>query len=288
MSQYQPRSFSILPPVVKNILIINGLLFLTYITFGNKLGIDLNDLLGLHWIGASKFAFYQPITYMFMHANFEHILFNMFAVWMFGSVIERTWGGQRFLFYYIFTGLCAAALHYAIVYVDVIEPFNASIQLFLENPTPEHLDAFFSNYKININPSTQLNTYFHNAEESLYAVLGGNYTENQLETAYGFMELYQQHFLNNSVVVGASGALFGILLAFGMMFPNAELYMIFIPIPIKAKYFVAGYGAIELILGLVNNPNDSVAHFAHLGGFIGGYFLIWIWRKFDRNFRFIR
>lgn len=287
MNQFQPRSFNVLPPVVKNILIINGLLFLTLISFGDKLGIDLNDILGLHWIQASKFAFYQPITYMFMHANFEHILFNMFAVWMFGNTIERLWGGKRFLIYYLFTGLCAAALHYVIVYYTNIQPFNAAIDLFLANPDTDTLAAFFEQYKININPNTQLSTYFESSKESLYAVLNNNFSTSQLETTYSFMELYKQHYLNASLVVGASGSLFGILLAFGMMFPNAELFLIFIPIPIKAKYFVAGYGAIELILGLVNNPNDNVAHFAHLGGFIGGYILIWFWRKFDRNFRLL-
>lgn len=287
MSQFQPRNFSVLPPVVKNILIINGLLFFTYISFGDKLGIDLNDILGLHWIQSSKFAFYQPITYMFMHANFEHILFNMFAVWMFGNVIERLWGGKRFLIYYLFTGLCAAALHFVIVYYDSIAPFEQAINLFLNQPDSQTLEAFFNQYKIAIDPNTQLSSYFNSAQDSIYAVLNNNYSEAQLETTYGFMELYKQHYLNANLVVGASGSLFGILLAFGMMFPNAELFLLFIPVPIKAKYFVAGYGAIELILGLVNNPNDNVAHFAHLGGFIGGYILIWIWRKFDPTFRLL-
>lgn len=286
MNQFRSGGFQMLPPVVKNLLIINILLFLaTEVTFSLS-GMNLRDTLGLHWLGSDKFAFYQPITYMFMHGNFQHILFNMFAVWMFGNAIENIWGTRRFLTYYLITGLGAAVLHYGIVYFDTIQGFNYLIDQFLNQPSAQTLNAFFQDYKIQIDSQTGIGAAFNKVEPHLKNVLAGSTAIVDIEQSYDFMDTYRTYFLGTMNVIGASGSLFGILLAFGMMFPNAELYMMFIPIPIKAKYFVAGYGAIELYSGIAGS-SDGIAHFAHLGGLITGFILIKIWQKFDSSFRLL-
>lgn len=275
MNQFRTGGFSMLPPVVKNLLIINILMFLATETLIRVSGIDLRDLLGLHWFGAEKFKFYQPITYMFMHGNFEHILFNMFAVWMFGNAIENFWGSKRFLIYYLITGLGAAALHYGIVYFDNIREITEITNAFLQNPDSGNLEVFLAQYPVDVSQFPSLNN-----------ILNGTASQVDIEHAYSLIERFKIDYLNLPVVIGASGSLFGILLAFGMMFPNAELFLIFIPIPIKAKYFVAGYGIIELYSGIMGS-SDGIAHFAHLGGLITGFILIKLWQKFDSTFRLL-
>ena len=207
--------FQILPPVVKNLLIINVLLFITTgVLQGSIFNINLTETLGLHYWKSDLFKPWQIITYMFMHGNMTHIFFNMFAVWMFGSQIENRWGSKRFLNYYLLTGFGAAFLHYII---------------------------------------------FH------------------FQTLPNMPEYFQYQYMQETVVIGASGSLFGILLAFGVLFPNTLLYLYF-AIPIKAKYFVIGYGLLELFSGLSNNPNDNVAHFAHLGGMLFGIIIFGYWK----------
>lgn len=225
--QYRPsNSFSLLPLVVKNLLIINGLFYLATLSAAS-LGVDLTDILGLHYPLSDSFRPYQLITYMFMHGSFMHLFFNMFALWMFGNTLENVWGPKRFLTYYIITGIGAAICHYTIVYFEL-------------QPVLEYV-----------------NTQALNSEEA---------------------EILRREVMNTPVVVGASGSVFGILLAFGMMFPNTLLYIYF-AIPIKAKWFVILYGAAELFSGLAGNPGDNVAHFAHLGGMLFGFILIKYWKR---------
>ena len=242
MSFFQPQRFSILPPVVKNILIINGLLFLATITLWSS-GIDLRQILGLYYWTSKNFETWQIISHMFMHGSFTHIAFNMFAVWMFGSQLENLWGSKRFLNYYIFTGLGAAFLHFLIIHWQIKS---------LEN---------MMNYE-NINTVVEKGHLILNE--------GKNYINQNMR---------QLNSLYNTPVVGASGALFGLLIAFGLLFPNALLMFLFFPFPIKAKYFVLIYGIVELYLGIQNNSN--IAHFAHLGGMIFGFILIkyWQWKN---------
>jgi len=225
------NSLRSIPTVTKNILIITVLAFLATNLLKNK--VDLVNILGLHYFQASDFKPYQFVTYIFMHGNFMHIFFNMFAVFMFGAVLENAWGPKKFLIFYIFTGLGAALTQLAVYYFQ-ITPHLVQIQ--------EALDKAIS----------------YEAQSEIIE--------------------YRKEFLNRFVVVGASGSLFGLLIAFGMMFPNAELMMLFLPIPIKAKYFVAIYGAIELFSGIAGSA-DNVAHFAHLGGMLFGFILMMIWRK---------
>lgn len=279
--QYRPSRFSLLPEVVKNLLIINGLFFLAKISCSN-FGIDLDDLLGLHYFGASKFRPYQLITYMFMHGNFSHLFFNMFAIWMFGSALENFWGGKKFLIYYLITGLGAALIHYGIVYFEIRETIQL-LSTFIENPTIDTLEKIIheDNYKFIINKyrDTEIGSQFALFEKSYYALQTNSSNQESLSNIKDFMIFYIDYFKNLPVVVGASGSLFGLLLAYGIYFPNTPLYIMFFPFPIKAKYFVIGYGLIELFSGLVDNPNDNVAHFAHLGGMLFGYITLLFWKK---------
>lgn len=239
---YRPSGFSILPPVVKNLLIINGLFFLATVTLSQ---IDLIEILGLYPFESKLFKPYQLITHFFMHGGFLHIFSNMFALWMFGNSLENYWGGKRFLTYYLFTGLGAAALHLGIIEFQIHSLISAM--------DPEDVDTVLRE--------------------------GRNVLRNYQN--YVSPDMAQLNILLNTATVGASGAVFGVLLAFGMMFPNTVIYLYF-ALPIKAKYFVMLYGALELYAGIQNNPGDNVAHFAHLGGMIFGYFLLRYWSK-NRN-----
>lgn len=285
MSHYQAGGFNMLPPIVKNLLIINGIMFLATIVLKANFHINLNDVLGLHWVQSQDFEWYQIITYMFMHGSFGHIFFNMFAVWMFGNAIENTWGSKRFLTYYVITGIGAAVLHYFIMYAVDIAPTIKLIDTFLKDPGQSTLKALIAEHQFQFNSNfhPEMDRLFQQSEPALNAVIQGSTSKEQLEQAYTFVADYRRHFLNLPVVVGASGSLFGLLLAFGMMFPNTRLFLIFLPIPIKAKYFVIGYGVLELFSGLRNNPGDNVAHFAHLGGMLFGFLLIMYWRKFAKD-----
>ena len=279
-SQYSPQGFSILPPVVKNLLILNGIFYLATFAFGNAFHIDLVNYLGLHYWSAPDFKPWQFITYMFMHdpSNFTHIIFNMFALWMFGYLLENVWGSRRFLFYYIFTGIGAAVFHYLIWYFQYSPSIDA-INSFLSHPSLASFTDFrnSSNFKLLDKDMVQhFNAFVPQFNESLSK---GDIQATQL--AVEFMQQYKAELLNAPVVIGASGAVFGILLAFGMLFPNTVIYLYFF-IPIKAKWFVILYGGIELYSGFFNQ-GSGVAHFAHLGGMIFGLMLILYWKKTDRR-----
>lgn len=245
MNNFRP-SINAIPPVVKNLIIINVImLFATYVL--EMRGIDLTKILGLHYFESSDFRPYQLVTHMFMHGGFTHLLFNMFALWMFGRVLESVWGPKRFFIYYFVTGLGAAALHTFVNFVEF--HYLASKML------PETVQMVM----------TQGTEIFHQ---------GKNFSDPDA----GKLNL-----MLNIPTVGASGAVFGILLGFGMLFPNTQLMLLFPPIPIKAKYFVMGYGAIELFSGIANT-GSNIAHFAHLGGMLFGFFLIKYWNKHTTHF----
>ncbi|MCD4744918.1 MAG: rhomboid family intramembrane serine protease [Bacteroidales bacterium] len=272
--QYRPTGFRVLPPVVKNLLIINGLFFLATIGFSTTFNIDLSDLLGLHYFAAEKFKPYQFITYMFMHGGFSHILFNMFALWMFGNVLENVWGPKRFLIYYLVTGIGAALVHYLVFYIE-ISPILTSINNYLENPSLIKFKEFISSSNFQV-VSYDIQNHYNEFINNYNSLILSN-QDKALQATMDFMQQYKIDYLNAPVVIGASGAVFGILLAFGMMFPNSVIYLYF-AIPIKAKYFVMLYGALELYLGF-SDTTSNVAHFAHLGGMIFGFFLIRYWKK---------
>ena len=281
--RYSPTGFGFLPPVVKNLLIINVLFYLATEVLRPTMNIDLTDILGLHYFAAQKFEPYQFITYMFMHGGFSHILFNMFALWMFGTVLEQVWGPKKFLLYYVITGIGAALVHYLVFYFEITPVLN-SIDGFLANPDLATLQQFATNHKFNLSRSSDELEQAFNAFQLNYRTLQQDPNSMQaMQESVNFVALYREHFLNLPVVVGASGAIYGLLLAFGMLFPNSLIYVYFF-IPMKAKWFVIIFGAIELFSGFWDQ-NSNVAHFAHLGGMIFGFFLIMYWKKKENRHR---
>ncbi len=262
------NSYNILPTAVKNLLIINGLFFLATYVFGTQ-GIDLYQIFGLHYVLAEDFRPWQVISYMFMHGDFTHIFFNMFALWMFGATLENHWGTKRFLIYYFVTGIGAAAIHYAIVAFQ-IQGDVLLINQFLNNPSLEAYQYLVTNCS-----SESLRITF---EKNLEIFQDNPLAINEITNATA---LIRESFLNSFNIVGASGSVFGLLLAFGMTFPNAVIYIYFI-LPLKAKWFVMIYGGLELFFG-VTGTQAGVAHFAHLGGMLFGILLILYWRKQRRN-----
>ena len=244
------RDFFSTGPVVWNIIIINVLCRIATTVLRSRSGIELNDTLGLHFVLSEKFRVYQFFTYMFMHAGVEHILFNMFAVYMFGRLFEMFWGGKKFLFYYLVAGLGAAIVQQTVWYIDYcsIASHIADMPAVMSHISTEGAKAL---------------------AESL------NYSDEYMG---------RLNILMNIPTVGASGAVFGILLAFGYMFPKEKLYMFFLPIPIPARVFVIVYGLIELFAGVANFSWDNVAHFAHLGGLLFGLVLLLIWKKRGKLF----
>ena len=238
--QNNNRSFlASIAPVTRHLLIINVLVWLATIALLRAGIIDLNRWLGLHFWKGTNFNVVQLFTYMFLHdtSGIAHILFNMFSLWMFGSLLERVFGSKRYLFYYITCGLGAAFLQELVWQFSWQDILASSVTGPTGASVGEIIDAI-----------------------------------NQGHAAFTMNEFY-----NSLVTVGASGAVFGILLAFGMIFPNVPMYIFFIPIPVKAKWVVIGYGLLELYFGISGNQ-PGVAHFAHLGGMLAGILLILYWR----------
>lgn len=235
------RIFANMPPVVKNLLIINVLIFgAMYLV--PSIDARLGQWCALHYFTSPGFNAAQLITYMFLHAGFAHIFFNMFALVMFGGVIERTMGSARFLTYYLSCGVFAALVQMA-AYAVALSHYSHMF-------APEQLKEII--------------------DDGWRAMCHGqNYVDPTLAKINNLV---------NGPMVGASGAIYGIILAFGMLYPNQPLYLFFIPVPIKAKYLVIGYGLLELSLGL-GSVSDNIAHFAHLGGMIAGIILILYWKK---------
>jgi len=221
---------------------INILMLLAYYAAKSVFAIDLNGILSLYFPKSESFKPVQILTHMFMHANFWHLFFNMYALFIFGQVLENVWGPKRFLIYYLVCGLGAALVHESVI-------------------------AFEYNKLMNLLSPDQLQLVLN--EGSAYLGEGKVFTDTTMQSL---------QLLLNTPTVGASGAVFGILLAFGVLFPNTQLMIIFPPIPIKAKYFVLIYGAIELFLAFTQ-PGSNIAHAAHLGGMLFGYILIKYWRK---------
>lgn len=236
------QQFSAIPEITKNLIIINGLVFLSAMAFP-----ILDHYLALFPIMSSHFQPYQIVTHMFMHGGITHIFFNMFTLFMFGTEIERAFGAKKFLFFYLATGLGAAFLHSCVHYVEA------------------------ANLIANADPSI-VNTVIH--EGRTIILQGMNYSS---EPASSLNRLI------NVPVVGASGAVFGLLAAFGMLYPNRVIYLIIPPIPLKAKYFVLIFGLFELYLG-ISNAQTGIAHFAHLGGALFGFLIIVFWRKQGERF----
>lgn len=231
MTEFRPGRFELIPAVIKNLVIANALIYFAQNVFAHYPHFSIENTFALHDLRSVYFRPHQLVTHMFLHGSFEHIFFNMFALWMFGSILENLWGPKRFLIFYVLCGLGAAALHLVTLYYELTPAW----EMFRSLPASD---------------------------------------QEQLRYADSFV-------INNSTV-GASGAIFGCLAAFGFLFPNSLIYVYFF-IPVKAKWFVLIYGAMELWLGIRNSAGDNVAHWAHLGGALVGFLLVWSWNRRNRR-----
>lgn len=265
-------------PVVKQLLIINILFFI-----GSYFVPVAYDFFSLYYPEKDSFKGWQLITHMFMHApfpNVAHILFNMFALYSFGSALEHFWGGKKFLFFYISCGLGAALLHTGVNYLQIQNILDSTQSLGLSDDTLHQI----LNVNFSDGTSYQGTLFFDGIKPILENARITNLSQSD------FKNLFDASIINQTPVVGASGAIYGLLVAFAFMFPNAELAMLFIPIPIKAKYFVPGILAIDLFLGfkggsIFGGGSTGIAHFAHVGGAITGFLMMWYWKKnqFNKN-----
>ena len=266
MNMFSRSGFGNIPPVVKNLIIINAVLLIATWVMRTSFGVDLNRVLGLFYFGSSSFKPFQIVTHMFMHGGITHLFFNMFALYMFGRILEQVWGSKRFLTYYFVTGLGAALLHTLVIHLQISGVEKSAVAM-MNTLSPETFAAFvtkhFPEYYNQLYDAI-IGAWFNNPGNPMFAQQAQEYTRQLIEAKM------------NIPTVGASGAVFGVLLAFGMYFPNTVLMLIFPPIPIKAKYFVIIYGVIELWLG-ITQPGSNIAHFAHLGGMLFGFIFIKYW-----------
>ncbi len=235
---------------VKHLIIINAIFFLATLIFGEI----IYNLFSLHYFENPRFEIWQPLTHMFMHGNLNHILFNMFGLWMFGSPLEKMWGRNKFIYFYLSAGFGAALVQMLVYYYQ----FNSvSSEIY------------------------QLGYGFNTIDKLLNEGLYDSRILNQINES-SLISLVQSY---NSSMVGASGALYGILVAFAIIFPNSELFILFIPFPIKAKYLVPILIFGDLFFGFSSYSVGPIAHFAHLGGALTGFLLMWYWQKnqFNKN-----
>lgn len=254
-------------PMVRNLLIINVVVYLLQLS-----GLVSIETFALHYFGSDMFRPVQLFTHMFMHGGWSHLFSNMFSLFIFGPMLERFWGPQRLLAFYLITGL-GASLLYSGVRAYELNGLEEETSIYIENPTPINFynymeDHFKGQYNTEFAVAYQRNpdnpTYIEESKDAVRFVFGRAF---------------------NSPMLGASGAVFGILMAFGLLFPNLELMLLFLPVPIKAKYFVLFYGAYELYAGFNRVPGDNVAHFAHLGGMLFAYIMVRMWQQNDyRNY----
>ncbi|MDR1055725.1 MAG: rhomboid family intramembrane serine protease [Prevotellaceae bacterium] len=252
--QYQNQHKGFLnniPLIVKNLIIINALMLLATELFKPF----MVEQFALFYPTSPMFKSIQLFTHMFMHGGIWHLFFNMYALWIFGSVLEQYWGPKRFLTYYLITGLGAAAFYLLVLWLQVMN-IESNID-----------PAIVSQMKAELQANGP--EIYHSGRVSIIPGV------SEMESWYGIMII---------PMLGASGAIYGVLLAFGMMFPNVCLQLLFPPIAMKAKWFVIIFGVIELTLGISQMQGDNVAHFAHLGGMIFGFFMIRYWRKKGGNY----
>lgn len=222
------NSFQRTTPIVLNLIIINALVFFAQVAFGGMADLNkVNDLFALHHYKSEVFRPYQLVTHMFMHGGIFHIIFNMLALWMFGSVIEKAWGPKRFLIFYLVCGLGAGL--------------------------------------------AQMGSYIHEFWQIDHANIG-----NELYNEY-------QTVLRQNCTLGASGAIMGVLAAFGYLFPNTQLFIMPIPFPVKAKWAILGFIALDVFGGVVKVQGDNIAHFAHVGGALIGFLIVFFWNKTNKK-----
>jgi membrane associated rhomboid family serine protease len=266
-------------PVVKQLLIINIIFYI-----GSQMVSDeAYKLFSLYYFENQNFRFWQPLTHMFMHAKmpeFRHILFNMLALYSFGSALEHYWGGKKFLFFYISCGLGAAFFHTGINYFEIQNVLSAASDLNLSSETLKQIMSL---------PVSDNSIYRPDLFSKGLELILNDLGKLRLVNQNSFDALYSAAQNSQIPMVGASGAIYGLLVAYAFMFPNAELAMMLIPIPIKAKYFVVGILFMDLYLGVsgksIFGGSSGIAHFAHIGGALVGFIMMWYWKKNSFNDR---
>ena len=231
MTEFRPGGFQTIPTVIKNLIILNLLVFIAQNTLGPDVDRTMSNWFALHDVHSVYFKPHQLVTYLFLHGSIEHIFFNMFALWMFGAILENYWGMKRFLIFYMICGIGAGICQLAVSFPSMAQDLD---------------------------------------------------TINHMPPGMHEQYLYDPTIALNGATVGASGAIFGCLAAFGYLFPNSLIYLYFF-VPIKVKWFVIGYAAIELWSGLRSSPGDNVAHWAHLGGGLVGLLMVMYWNRNNRR-----
>jgi membrane associated rhomboid family serine protease len=256
-----------LTPTVRNLLLINLAVFLAQ---ENLRSIPITELASLYPLGSPYFHFWQFFTHMFLHGSWGHIFSNMFGLISFGPLLEQRWGGQRFLAFWLMCGV-GAGMMYEGVRTYEMHKLEASYTELIHSPNAGDYDQFM-----------QQSGFRQAEDQAAAAALQRNPNDQELQQAIvqHVRQVYQAiHDSPHGGMLGASGALFGVLFAFAYLFPNTELFLLFIPFPIKAKYFVFFYGAYELYSGVHQTPGDNVAHFAHIGGLLIGFIILKFWEN---------
>lgn len=273
MTEFRPSRFEILPTIVKNLLIINGLFFLAQNTLSGPMGyFDFEETFALHAWQSSLFRPWQLITHMFLHGDFGHILGNMFALWMFGSILENLWGSKRFLTFYLVCGLGAALIHLLFLsyeFIPLTNDYEAIFRLHDSGGAPfnKAMIGFIEKYNIRFeNQQYFISSLINNPDNSILS-----------SKMFEFITSYYQQNLNMATL-GASGAVFGVLAAFVYLFPNTYIYIYFL-IPVKAKWIGLIYFGYEVVFALRNSAGDNVARWAHIGGAIVGLIIVMTWNK---------
>jgi len=276
MTEFRPSRFEILPTVVKNLLIINGLFFLAQSTLKTpSINFSFENVMALHAWQSSLFKPWQLVTHMFLHGDFGHIFGNMFAVWMFGSVLENLWGPKRFLTFYIICGLGAALIHLLFLSYEMIPLMNDFAAMAKEQAAGTGMSNSINQFNLHYPDAFQRNIDLAN-----YVISNPNDTLAANRLMEYVSSFYEANL--NTATLGASGAVFGLLAAFVYLFPNTYIYLYFL-VPIKAKWLGLGYFAYELIYALRNSAGDNVARWAHVGGAIVGLLIVMTWNKKNKK-----
>lgn len=274
MNEFRPTRFEILPTIIKNLIIINALMFFAQNTFaGPTSSFSVEDFFALHAWQSSLFKPWQMITHIFMHGDFGHILGNMFALWMFGSVLENLWGPKRFLLFYILCGVGASVIHLLILSYQFV-PMAADLMRLSQMSVSGSLD--FNEAVLAYSKSHQIQLTRILSENNVSLATPGIRSE--------IMEFLTNNYNKavNTATLGASGAVFGILMAFVYLFPNTRIYIYFL-FPIKAKWLGILYFSYELFFAVRNTAGDNVARWAHVGGALVGLLLVYLWNKKQKN-----
>jgi membrane associated rhomboid family serine protease len=287
---FRPNRFQVLPTVVKNLIIINSLVVVAQYVIGQS-GFDLSTIFGLHYWKSHYFHWWQLVTHIFMHGSYNdfnltfwHLFSNMFALWMFGNVLENMWGSKRFLIFYFVCGIGAAICHLAVMGYS-FHAIEQAFSVYQTDPTFNQFGTFLKQHVAK--ESNPLANYLYSLWQQWGHEPSANLSNESVSAIHHYLtgiNLPQGYFpgIFDEATVGASGAVFGVLFAFGYLFPNMDL-LIFGLVPVKAKYCVAGYAIFELFSGVRNSAGDNVAHFAHLGGMLFAFILLRIWNNRIRN-----